>query len=265
MTAPVGITAPHPEDLTSPGRGWRREVVLSNLGTNQRDIDAAEARKLRLVTEWADLHRADQADQMVIDGDTLLPAPVDPNNMPILMSGVPVDEYCLAELSAALHTSHGAARALTEDGLELRERLPILWDRIHAGKVPAWKARKVAQQTHSLSDEAADWVDRNVSRFAHKLSPGAIKKAVDAAILKYDPDRAAAEAEEASDRRGVWFDFEHGGADLALEDARPDGTMRFEGIVSLTDGLAFRDALTTKATELEILGDTSSEPVRLSK
>src|SRR5689334_25230444 len=103
-----------PIDLTVAGRGWRREGLLADLRSNQRTIDAAEARKLVLVTDWADLHRADE---IVTNGDTLVAALADPHHEPILMSGVPVDEYCLAELSTALRTSHGAARSLTEDGL----------------------------------------------------------------------------------------------------------------------------------------------------
>ncbi|GAA1937432.1 hypothetical protein [Nocardioides marmoribigeumensis] len=68
MTATAGFTAPAPEDLTSQGRGWRREVLLSEVRAEQRTIEAAEARKLSSVTEWADLHRADT---VVLDGDTL--------------------------------------------------------------------------------------------------------------------------------------------------------------------------------------------------
>ena len=262
MTAVAGLTAPDPMDLTVQGRGWRRELVLSGLAADQRDIDAAEARKLLKITEWADLHRADV---VVLDGDTLLPSPLDSHDEPILMSGVPIDEYCLAELSAALRPSHGAARSITEDGLEIRERLPRCWDRVQAGKLPAWKARTIAKQTRSLSDEAADWVDRHLAPFASKLSTTRIKKAVDAAILTFDPDRAAADARAASDGRGVWFDFEHGDDDPVLDESRPDGTMRFEGVASIPDGLAFRDALTTTANELEILGDNSPELVRMSK
>jgi hypothetical protein len=268
MTATAGFTAPAPEDLTSQGRGWRREVLLSGVRAEQRTIEAAEARKLSLVTEWADLHRADQ---VALDGDTLepasvpVPASVGLGNLPILMSGVPVEEYCVTELATALRTSHAAARSLTEDALELRERLPRLWARVHAGKLPAWKARTVAQQTRTLPEEAADWVDRNLAPFATSLSVTRIKNAINAAVLRFDPDRAAAEAEAASDKRGVWFDYEHGADDLVLQDSRPDGTMRFEGLASVPDGLAFRDALKATATELGILGDDSPELVRMSK
>ncbi len=262
-------------------RGFAREGLLSSLGAVQRDIDAAEAGKLVMVTDWADLHRADEvASRRVPEG--LLPlatALVDCHDMPIVMSGVPVEEFCLAELSAALHLSHGATRSLTEDALELRERLPRLWDKIHAGVLPVWKGRLVAKETRSLPDQAADYVDRQLAPFARNLTPARIHNLVAAAVLRFDPDRAAA----ASDGRGVWFDFEHGGAhptnlngaadpaDPAQGDltgvagSRPGGVGRVEAVASTPDLLALRDALHTKARELEILGDHSSEQVRMSK
>ncbi|GAA1915153.1 HNH endonuclease signature motif containing protein [Nocardioides marmoribigeumensis] len=268
MTATAGFTAPAPEDLTSQGRGWRRGVLLSGVRAEQRTIEAAEARKLSFVTEWADLHRADQA---ALDGDTLepasvpVPASVGLGSLPILMSGVPVEEYCVTELATALRTSHAAARSLTEDALELRGRLPRCWARVHAGELSAWKARTVAQQTRTLPEEAADWVDRNLAPFAASLSVTRIKNAVAAAVLRFDPDRAAAEAEAASDKRGVWFDYEHGSAELPTDDARPDGTGRLDAVASIPDLRALDDTLDEVAAELKILGDESSHQVRRSK
>jgi hypothetical protein len=40
-----------------------------------------------------------------------------------------------------------AARALIADALDLRYRLPRLWDRVLTGGVGAWQARKIAEQT----------------------------------------------------------------------------------------------------------------------
>jgi hypothetical protein len=262
MSAAPAFTVQAPGDLTATGRGWRREALLSGLAADQREVDAAEARKLRRITDWADLHRADAAESFA--DEALLPGHGD-HSMPILMSGVPVDEFCLAELATALRCSHGAARARTEEALEVRERLPRLWDKVHIGALPAWKALAVAKETLSLSDDAADHVDRHLAPFARSLTVGRIKNLVAAAILRFDPDRAAADAAAASDARGVWFDFEHGAAELPTTDARPDGTARFEGVGDVPAVLAFRDALTSKARELAILGDESSADVRMSK
>jgi hypothetical protein len=46
-------------------------------------------------------------------------------------------EFCVAELGASIETSYGSARALMADALDLRHRLPELWQLIMAGSVQA--------------------------------------------------------------------------------------------------------------------------------
>ena len=162
--------------------------------------------------------------------------------MPIMMSGVPVEEYCLAELATSLRTSQQSARNLTEQALEARERLPRLWAQTQAGKLPAWLLRQVAQGTRSLSDDAADYVDRQLAPFARNLSLTRVKNLITAAIQQFDPERAAEEAAAAADRRGAWFDLEHGGEDLVTDGSRPAGVGRMETVAAIPDLLAFRDA-----------------------
>jgi hypothetical protein len=149
-----------------------------------------------------------------------------------MMSGVPVDDFCLAELSAALGISQGAARARTEEALELRERLPRLWAAVHACRLAAWMARQVARETRSLSDEAADFVDRQLAPFARTLTLTRIKRLVAAAIKRFDPERAAADERATAD---------------------------------VPDLLALKDALEVKAHEQQLLGDDSSHQVRMAK
>jgi Domain of unknown function (DUF222) len=72
-------------------------------------------------------------------------------------------EFAPAELSAHLETSHGSARSLMADALDVRHRLPELWQLILAGVVPSWKARKVAQATRHLSRSSAMHVDAAVA------------------------------------------------------------------------------------------------------
>jgi hypothetical protein len=262
MPAVLAFRSPAPADLTPQGREWRREALLSGIGAEDREIQAAEARKLVAITAWADLHRTDAAESFA--DESLLPGH-DQHSMPIVMAGVPVEEYCLAELATAMRVSHGAARARTEQALELRERLPRLWGKVHAAKLPAWMALVVAKETLSLSDEAAEFVDRQLAPFARTLTLARIKRAVAAAILRFDPERAAAEAAAASDGRGVWFDLEHGSAELPTTDARPDGVGRCEIVGSVPDLLAFEDALNDVAGDLKVLGDESPEQVRRAK
>ena len=46
-------------------------------------------------------------------------------------------EFCVAELGTSIETSDGSARALMADALDLRHRLPELWQLIMAGSVQA--------------------------------------------------------------------------------------------------------------------------------
>ena len=55
-----------------------------------------------------------------------------------------------------------AARALTADALDVRHRLPRLWDRVRTGGVGAWQARKIAETTRPRSAEAWREVDCQV-------------------------------------------------------------------------------------------------------
>ncbi len=260
MSSSPSALADQVTDLDALGREWDRGARLSSIKTRRKERDALDAADMLDIVGWADDHRADVVASFA--DSALLPGH-DDYSMPIMMSGVPVDEFCLAELATALRISQGAARARTEQSLEVRERLPRLWVKVHTGVLPAWRAREVARETLSLSDEAADYVDRQLAPFASTLTTTRIKNLVNAAVLRFDPDRAAAEAAEAADNRGVWFDFDD--RDLPTDGTRPDGTSRMEAVADTLDLLALKDALKTKARELEILGDDSSEQVRMAK
>ena len=164
-----------------------------------------------------------------------------------------VEEFAVCQLAAALGMSEPAARRYVGQGLELRDRLPRLWAQVMAGLLPAWKARKIAEQTIPLSAAAAAYVDAQLAPFAHKLSFGRILAAVEAAILRHDPDLAAERAAQAAERRGVW-----------IED-RPEGLTEIHAVTDTPDAVAFDTALNQVATALEAWGDTDSGQVRRAK
>ena len=59
-------------------------------------------------------------------------------------------EFCVAELGGVLGVSTVAAKKLIGHALELRHRLPRLWAQVHAGRVPAWRARDGRGDHHPL-------------------------------------------------------------------------------------------------------------------
>ena len=106
-------------------------------------------------------------------------------------------------LSPSPWASHPVtAKQLITDALELRHRLPETWKRVAALEVPAWKGRHVAVLTHTLSLEAAGWVDQQIAPRLTRCGAKAVDTVVAHAIAKYDPDRHA--EREARARKQIW-------------------------------------------------------------
>ena len=103
-----------------------------------------------------------------------------------------VSEYCAAECAAG--TGIMAARALIADALDLRCRLPRLWDRVLTGGVRAWQARRIAEQTRPLSWEACADVDHALGDFVGMMPWPRFAKILSAAVLEADPALAAERA-----------------------------------------------------------------------
>ncbi|WP_248581032.1 HNH endonuclease signature motif containing protein [Nocardioides sp. InS609-2] len=148
-----------------------------------------------------------------------------------------------------------SAKHLIGQAIELRHRLPRLWRLVHAGNLPAWRARRVAETTiHAdLSREAASYVDAQLAPFAHRTSTSAVDRLVDAAIARFDPERAAAEARLAADRRHVTIEEEQ--VSFA-------GTIRVTAELDLADALDFGAAVTHGADVLKSLGSEESLDAR---
>jgi Domain of unknown function (DUF222) len=137
---------------------------------NHAELKAAECRMLQLACAWADAHYLDSGSDEY--------QPVIQRACAWGGEGTPeVSEYCAAELGALQGTGIMAARALIADALDLRYRLPRLWDRVLTGGVRAWQARKIAEHTRPLSWEACADVDHALSDLhggwhKHQPEPG---------------------------------------------------------------------------------------------
>lgn len=211
--------------------------------------DAAEARLLEVACHFADLHP-------VADGAAAgFVVPGMEQVVPLAGEGTPeVAEFAPAELGAALRITTAAAQSLIGEALELRHRLPRCWRRVQDFELPSWRARLVARQTMGLSMEAADFVDRQVAPVAHKLTTYRATKVVDAALLRFDPEKAAETAVRSAERRGV-----------RLWKGSVDGTVDLAVTCDAGDGMAFDRSLEDLAAALGRLGDEDSHEVRRSK
>jgi len=228
-----------------------------------REIENAEAaRQLVLAAQWADLHPPES----IHDAATFSVASCGrEHEEPIAGEGAPlVAEFCLAELGAALGVSTTAAKKLVGDALELRHRLPRLWAQVQAGRVPAWKARAVAEVTiHSspaLTREAAGFVDAQVAAVAGKVGPAQLDRLVAEAIKRFD----LAEGDPAADPEDGYLSVDPRHVTIHDDDVHFAGTMRLEAELDIADALDLGRALAHGAATLKALGSDAPLGARRS-
>ena len=246
--------------------GCDAAATLTYVVAQRRIADAAAVRELRAVTHWADLHRVGHVG--AIDPETSEWIDDDPQRSlaaatsslglegQLRLAGegaFMVEEFAVTELATALGISEHAGRAYVGQAVELRDRLPLCWAQVMAGNLLVWKARRIAEQTIPLTAEVAEAVDASLAPFAAKMTPHRIERAVDAAILRHDPDLAKEREDAAAEKRGAWF-----------ED-RLDGTTDLNALLDTPDAHALDHALDTLATTLGALGDRDARDVRRAR
>ncbi|QIG43600.1 HNH endonuclease [Nocardioides anomalus] len=164
-------------------------------------------------------------------------------------------EFCVAELACALGLTARAGRLLLGDAVELSHRLPRVWERLQAGDLPAWRARRVAQQTVPLPPDGAAYVDQHVEAVAHRVGPAQLGRLVDEARVRHDP-------EAAEELRQARLGARH--LDIGVHDVRADGTVAVEGVLDLADALDLEHAVRREAQALAALGCMAPLAVRRS-
>src|ERR1700748_129317 len=132
------------------------DLVLAALHAHHPVATQVEIDKLQLSIKWAIMHPVESITHAAtVDGTE--------GELAIAGLGAPlVAEFCIADLALALGMSTDAGRAYLGDAIEVRYRLPRLWAVVTAGRVPVWKARRIAQATKPLSPDAAGYVDRHL-------------------------------------------------------------------------------------------------------
>lgn len=120
------------------------------------------ARRFATVARWADVHPPE-----AVFGPTharrYRSAIDEPDRAQVGGDGTPlVSEFAATELGVLLETTTTSAQALMRDVLDLRHRLPSVWEAVMTGQVEAWKARRAAQATHRLTFEQARHVDTEI-------------------------------------------------------------------------------------------------------
>jgi hypothetical protein len=216
------------EALAGPGAGGVEDLTAADLRALARDQriaeDVAAAQLLVTAARWADLHPPES-----IHSAAAFSVPGCEHEEPIAGEGAPlVAEFCLAELGGVLGVSTTAAKKLVGHALELRHRLPRLWALVLAGRVPAWRARLVAERTihatPALTQEAAAFVDAQVAAVAGKVGPAQLDRLVAEAIKRFD----LAEADPAADPEDGYLSVDPRHVTIHDEDVHFAGTIRLE-------------------------------------
>ncbi len=86
--------------------------------------------------------------------------------------------------------------------LEIRYRLPRLWEAVLSGRCAWWRAKIVAEATMILCEEGAEHVDRHVNGFTHSVSNAQLDRVVQAALARWEPEKAEAHRKATAEKRG---------------------------------------------------------------
>ncbi|MCF6377363.1 HNH endonuclease [Nocardioides KLBMP 9356] len=248
--------------LEGPGAGEADALTASDLldsiRTERVAENAAAGRQLDLAARWADLHPPESihtAAAFEVRGSE--------HEEPIAGDGCPlVAEFCVAELGTVLGISTTAAKKLIGHALELRHRLPRLWAQVHAGVVPAWRARLVAETTihttPALTREAAAHVDAQVAAVAGRIGAAQLDRLVAETIKRFD----LAQPDPAADPVDGYLHVDPRHVTLHDEDVHFAGTMRWEAELGIADSLDLDAAVAHGAELRKAMGSTASLDVR---
>jgi hypothetical protein len=251
--------------LEAPARGVADDLSPADLLASikaSRDLENAEAaRQLTLAAQWADLHPPES-----IHDAASFTVPGCEHEEPIAGDGAPlVAEFCVAELGTVLGISTTAAKKLIGQALELRHRLPRLWAQVHAGAVPAWRARVVADTTihssPSLTAEAAGFVDSQVAAVAGRIGSAQLDRLVAETIKRYD----LATADPAADPEDGYLAVDPRHVSVNTDDVHYAGTMRIEAEVDIADALDLDRAVAHHAATQKALGSELPLDARRAK
>lgn len=254
-----------------PLRRGPKEGVLVSLGSARDAVTAWEIEAARLVIEWVAGHSIAEhltaasgaLAEHVIDLDDGLVRP----SLPVLQSpmrlagpGAPlVSDLAFCELATTLSLSLDAARGYVGEVTELGYRLPTRWQRVCCGEVRLWRAREVARTTVRLPADGAAWVDVQLAPVIGACSTAQVRRAVTAALHRFDPEAAEAERRAAAD--GQHFDVHVG--DMA-DPAHPgsSGVVAVDGLLDAADALDLDAAVAARAAQLRTCGSEAGLGVR---
>jgi hypothetical protein len=128
-----------------------------------------------------------------------------------LMNQIDVDpeiahDSAAAEIGAALRLTRRAAETDLALALDLKERLPDVWEALALGRIDLRRARVIVEGTAHLSEEAAREVAGRILEAAGRLTTGQLRALIRRVCVQADPDDANSRFREAVEGRRIEMD-----------------------------------------------------------
>lgn len=237
--------------------GLSSPEVLAGIRSGLAAARDLEVEQFRGIIAWADRNTIGDDDGLETPENTIAAtewAGFCDTGLPIAGPDAPlVSEFALAELIAVLGRSPESGRAYVGRCIELGWRLPHICDRVLDGRVRLWKALEVADLTRMLSTHAAAFVDRNIAFALGSCTWAQVRRLVEEAITRFDPDAAEEARQDAADERCFH---------IGTERTTDHGLVEIDGLLDAADAIDLDAAIGRRATSLGKLGNDGSLDVR---
>ncbi|HSX69096.1 hypothetical protein [Nocardioides sp.] len=224
-------------------------AVLRWAAQHRRMVQHSDAQQLAAAVRWASFHSTDARVGSA--------APGDERAMQLGGEGTPeVTEFCVAEFAAVIGKSTDSGRLYMGDALELAHRLPRIYARVIDDSLEVWRARQIAQNTRFLPPAGAAFIDGELAPVAHKVGIVTLRRLVEEALVRFDPEQAQIRAAAAAEARDV---------KVCRDDSNHAGIADIHATVDLADADDFEAAIARRAAHLGADGDDEPLEVRRAK
>jgi hypothetical protein len=233
--------------------------TLEFLRASFEDQVAAEVRQLLALCRLADLHRGLDEHQVIHGISGLADDEIRRRERSVRVGAdgaAPVAEWLALEIGPLLGITPLAAGIMLADVLNLRDRHPLLWTAVQAGRVRFWQAKQITRRCAAagLPLAAAKAVDEQLAEVVERLPWGRVLTLLDGLIVAADPELAARREEDARQARFV-----------RRAKTVTDGVATVIARVGLGDALRFEAMVNRVADVLAENGDADDHDLRCAR
>ncbi|GAA3830488.1 hypothetical protein GCM10022242_34880 [Nocardioides panacisoli] len=198
----------------------------------------SELRTMQIVLAWADTFSGNPQDDPRFRRKA---SKGGPRLVRLGGDGTPkVQDLALLELAVARCESLFSTRRAIADGLDLRHRLPELWQAVSDLRVEMWVARKIAMMCRKLDADQVKLVDAALAEAADE-PPTVLLQIAEAKIIEADLEAHEERVRKAKQHKGVWIRHTEPGDAVDDEAGEPGTGMIFarldEGDLSALDAV----------------------------